>query len=182
MPRLGPSPRRPSDVPLHAPARRTRPFSNGLEESCPPVRFGRLFYLPGLSNTAQLRAPWWLLPFGGDERRPAADAECGPESTPEFVRQGKYPALLTAFASIDASQEATSSCTTGHRAVLGTKGNRARRRGRGGRRLGWCVAADSQCVLAVVGRFAVAGVSRNAIPTPGRVFKYAQKKAARCFY
>ena len=60
------------------------------------------------------------------------------ERGPKVLRRRKYQGLLAVSASIDASQ-ATSSCTTRHRAVLGTWGNRPRRRGAGGGCLGWSV-------------------------------------------
>ena len=60
------------------------------------------------------------------------------------------------------------------------------RRGRGGRRLGWCVAADSQCGLAVVGRIWRCARSRRRIAKcdahSGAGFKYAQKQEAQCRY
>ena len=70
--------------------------------------------------------------------------------------------------------------------IRNPQGDRANRRGRGGRRLGWCVAAESQCGLAVVGRIWGCARSRRRIgnydASFGCRFKYAQKQAAsRCY-
>ena len=58
--------------------------------------------------------------------------------------------------------------------------------GRCGRHLGWCVAAESQCGLAVVGRIWRRTCSRRRIgnydASLGCQFRYAQKQAAsRCY-
>ena len=101
------------------------------------------------------------------------------ESTPEVLRRRKYSALLTTLASTDASQ-ATSSCTAGHSTALGAQGNRARQRGASRSRLGWCVllvrSADRRFGAGSGGALEVAGASRNAMPTPGRVPNTRKRK------